>query len=303
MSTRMTVLLRGAAAAAALALVPAAALGAQGWGDPPTAAECQGWASDLAAGGAAALDAVTYGSLPGCPAVAPGALAGAIRAARSARDTTYLGRLAGVSAQVRDPAVFAAALEVVGDGRASSESRVMGLLVAVSSLGGSQYMPGHPVPQLFAEALPASGVCGFAAGESGVAIDNPLAADADRQAARVIDAILYGSGEPALVQNLARCARSTVGSEIPPQVDVAAIKVDYVCGNTFRVQNHSGADVTLTITTTAPDGTSQAEDHVVPAKGGWTQLDTPVAGTVQVTYDGTPVATVANTGRGCGGGG
>jgi hypothetical protein len=78
--------------------------------------------------------------------------------------------------------------------------------------------------------------------------------------------------------------------------------VDYVCGNTFRIQNHTGAAITLTITTTSPLGTSETEDHVIPAKGGWTSLDAPTAGPIQVTYDGTPVATVANTGRGCGGG-
>ena len=302
MSTPMTVLLRGLAAAAALALAPAAALSAQGWGDPPTAEECQEWTAGLAAGGAAALEAVTYGRLSSCTGAAPGALAGAIRGARTARDTAYLGRLAGVAAQVRDPAVLAAALEVAGDGRASSEARVMGLLVTVSSLGGSQSVRGHTRPQLFTQALPATGLCGFDIDASGAVIENPLPADAERQAARVIDGILYGSGEPALVQNLARCARFVV-AEIPVQVDLAKIRVDYVCGNTFRVQNHTGAEVTLTITTTAADGTIEAEAHVFPSKGGWTHFDAPLAGPIQVTYDGTPVLTVANPGRGCGGGG
>ena len=299
----MTVLLRGLAAAAALALAPAAALSAQGWGDPPTAEECQEWTSGLATGGAAALEAVTYGRLSSCTEAAPGALAGAIRGARTARDTAYLGRLAGVAAQVRDPAVLAAALEVAGDGRAASEARVMGLLVTVSSLGGSQSVRGHTRPQLFTQALPATGLCGFDIDASGAVIHNPLPADAERQAARVIDGILYGGAEPALVQNLARCARFVVASEIPPQVDVAKVRVDYVCGNTFRVQNHTGTEVTLTITVTAADGATEAEDHVFPAKGGWTQFDAPLAGPIQVTYDGTPVLTVANTGRGCGGGG
>ena len=297
----MTVLFRGALVAAALALAPAAALGAQGWGDPPTAAECQEWTSGLAAGGAAALEAVTYGRLSSCTEAAPGALAGAIRAARPARDTAYLGRLAGVAAQVRDPAVLAAALEVAGDGRAGSEARVMGLLVTVSSLGGSQSVSGYTRPQLFTQALPATGLCGFAIEGSGAVIDNPLAPDAERQTARVMDGILYGA-EPALVQNLARCARSAVASEIPPQVDVAKIRVDYVCGNTFRVQNHTGADLVLAVTTTDAAGTSETEDIGIPAKGGWTQFDAPLTGPIQVAYDGTPVITVPNPGRGCGGG-
>jgi hypothetical protein len=297
----MTSLMRGALAAAALALAPAASLGAQGY-PPPTAAQCEEWASGLAAGGQAALDVVTYGNIAICTDAAPGALAGAIRGARAARDTAYLGRLAGTAGRVRDPVVFAAALEVAGDGRASSEARVMGLLVTGSSLGSSQYMSGYTRSQLFTQALPADGVCAFAARAGSRAIDNSLAADARRQAARVIDGIVYASGQPALVQNLARCARSAVGAGIPPQVDAAKIRVDYVCGNTFRVQNHTGTDVMLAITTTAPGGTPETEDHVFPAKGGWTHFDAPTAGPIGVTYDGTPVATVVNTGRGCGGG-
>jgi hypothetical protein len=297
----MTLLMRGALAAATLALAPAGSLAGQGY-PPPTAAQCQAWASGLAAGGAAALEVVTYGNIATCTDAAPAALAGAIRGARTARDTAYLGRLAGTAGGVRDPAVFAAALEVAGDGRASSEARVMGLLVTGSSLGSSQYVSGYTRPQLFTQALPADGVCALAAKGGSRVIDNPLAADARRQAARVIDGIVYASGQPALVQNLARCARSAVGAGIPPQVDGPGIRVDYVCGNTFRVQNHTGTDVTLAITTTAPGGAPETEDHVFPAKGGWTHFDAPTAGSIQVTYDGTPVATVANTGRGCGGG-
>ena len=298
----MTFLLRGALAAAALSLAPAAALGAQGWGSPPTAEQCDEWAAGLAAGGQAALDAVTFGDIPACPSVAPGALAGAIRGARAARDTAYLGRLAGAANQVRDPAVFGAALEVAGDGRASNEARVMGLLVTVSSLGAAQDVPGYTRPQLFTSGVPASGICAFAVAAGTPVIDNALAADAERQAARVIDGIRYASGEPALVENLARCARSVISAEVPPQVDVSKIRVDYVCGNTFRVQNHTGADIVLTVATTDAEGATETEDVPAPAKGGWTQFSAPAAGPIQVTYDGTPVLTVANTGRGCGGG-
>ncbi|HEX8831343.1 MAG TPA: hypothetical protein VF705_09270, partial [Longimicrobium sp.] len=60
MNDTMTFLLRGITAAAVLALAPASALHAQ-WGDPPSAAECEALAAGLAAGGAAALDVVTYG--------------------------------------------------------------------------------------------------------------------------------------------------------------------------------------------------------------------------------------------------
>jgi hypothetical protein len=298
----MTFLFRHALAAVALALAPAG-LAAQGWGAPPTDAQCDEWATGLTAGGQTALYVVTYGNIPACPSVAPGALAGAIRAARATRDTAYLGGLAGTAAQVRDPAVFAAALEVADDGRASNESRVLGLLVAVSSLGSSPDVPGYARPRLFTQALPAAGICGFEVAGGGPVIDNPLPADAERRAARVFDGIRYANGEPALVQNLARCARSVISVEIPPQVDVSQIRVDHVCGNTFRVQNHTGASLILAVTTTGPDGVTETEDVQAPAKGGWTQFTAPATGPIQVSYDGAPVATVANAGRGCGGGG
>ncbi|HEX8673696.1 MAG TPA: hypothetical protein VF710_17505 [Longimicrobium sp.] len=303
MTVRMNFLPRGILAAAALVAAPATPLMAQQWGDPPTAAECQAWVSGLSQGGSAALEAVTYGRITGCPQAAPAALASAVRGARASRDTAYLGRLAGVAGQVRDPAVFAAALEVAGDGRASSAGRVLGLLVTVSSLGSSQDVPGYSRPLLFTQTLPATGLCGLALEGGGAVIDNPLASDAARQAARVVDAILYSTGEPAVVQNLARCVRSAFASEIPPQVDVSKIRVDYVCGNTVRVQNHTGAEITLTITTTPAVGDSETEDHPIPGKGGWTSLEVPTAGPIRVTYDGTLIATLANTGRGCGGGG
>jgi hypothetical protein len=300
-NTPRTFFSRAALAAAALLMVPACALRAQGWVDPPTSAECQAWTQDLAAGGEAAMDVVAYGNLAGCTEAAPGALAGAIRAARASRDTAYLGALAVVSGQVRDPAVFGAALEVTADGRASDESRVMGLLVIGSSLGSSQYVPGYTRPQLFTGALPATGVCGFAAGDGGPVLDNGIPADAERQAARVIDAIRFGGGGSALVQSLARCARSFVDPDIPPQVDVSGVRVDYVCGNDFRVQNHTGTELTLRVATTAADGSIDAEDLVFPAIGGWTPFTAAASGTVQVSYDGQPVATVANAGRRCGG--
>lgn len=296
----MTLFLRGALAATVLCGLPFGELRAQVFGTPATAGDCAEWTAGLAAGGVAALNAVTYGNLPACPDPAP-TVSSAVRSARASADTAYLGRLAATAGEVKDVAVFAAALDVAADGRASDRARIMGLMIAVSHLGSSQDVSDVERPQLFTEALSATGVCGFEPAATFPTVDNPLAPDAERQAARVIDGILYAKGQSALVQNLARCARASISIDIPPQVDVRMIKLDYVCGNGFRVQNHTGATVTLAITTTAPDGTSQTEDHVIPAKGGWTHFTAPTAGPIQVTYDGTPVATVANPGRGCGG--
>jgi hypothetical protein len=297
----MNTVFRGALAAIVVCVMPACALTAQGWTRPGTPDECEQWSAGLAAGGQRALDVVTYGNIAGCPATAPGALAEAIRGARASRDTAYLGRLAAAAGQVRDPEVFGAALEVAADGRASDRSRVAALLVTIGHLGSSQYVSGRTRPQLFTDALPASGICGFEIGAGGPVIDNPIPGDVERRAVRVFDGIVYSNGQPALVQNLARCARSVVGREVPPQVDTGLIKLDYVCGNRFRVQNHTGAAITLTIRTVTADGLSDTEDVTVPAIGGWTSFTTPIAGTVQLSYDGEQLATVPNSGRRCGG--
>jgi hypothetical protein len=292
---------RAALALVALCAAPLCTAGAQGLlGAPPTATQCQEWTAGLAAGGTAALNAVTYGNVSRCTAEAPAALAAAVRGARASADTAYLGRLASTTADVKDPAVFSAALEVAADERATDRARVMALLVTVGQLGSGQDVEDRTRPQLFTEALPATGVCGFEISASAPVIDNPLPADAEVQAARVIDGIRAARGQSALLQNLARCARSVTSVEAPPQVNVSGIKVDYVCGNRFRVQNHSGAPVTLTVAT---EGTSQIITVAAPDIGGWTAFTAPAAGTVRVTLDGQFVATVANGGRRCGGGG
>lgn len=285
----------------ALLFVAAPGARAQGLFGAPSAAQCQSWADGLAAGGEQALNAVTYGAIMHCPSVAPAALSGAIRNARASADTAYLGRLASQAGQVRDPAVFQAALEVAADSRASDRARVMGLLVTIAQLGAGQDVRGWTRPQLFTQALPAQGICGLGVGGH-AEIDNGLPADADRQAARVIDPIRYANGEPALVQNLARCARSAVDPSIPPQVDTTKVRLDYVCGTAFRIQNHTGAPLLLSYVVTGTDGsTLDAADVEAPAQGGWTRFTVGEVGRLELRYDGRALVSAEATGKACGG--
>lgn len=237
------------AATLAMLLAMAPSASAQGLFGSPSIEQCQSWGNALTVGGQQALDAVTYGAIMNCSSIAPPALSGAIRNARSATDTAYLGRLAGQAGQVRDPAVFQAALEVAGDSRASERSRIMALLVMVAHLGAAQDIGGWSRPQLFTRELPSEGGCGFGIGST-LVIDNGLPSDADRQAARVIDPIRYGNGELKILKKLACCARSAVDPSIPPQVDVARVRLDYVCGTRFRVQNDAGACLLLSYVVT-----------------------------------------------------
>lgn len=285
-----------------LALIAAVLCGAIGTPvvAQPAAADCDRWERELRSGGERALGAVTYGWLPGCPGGrAPAGYAAAIRAARHAQDTAYLGRLASQASSVRDPAVFTAALEVADDAGASVRARIMALIVAGGHIGGSIDMPGWTRPELFTVTLPGEGVCGFGADTGPLAIDNGLPSDAPRRLARVIDDILYGQGGREQLRNLARCARSAVG-EIPPQVDLSKVRVDYVCGTRFRVQNHTGVALRLDI---APEGATGAEETPpirAPAIGGWTEFDVADERTLRVSYNEQLVATVQNEQKRCG---
>lgn len=278
--------------------VSAVALGAQGLAPPPSTEECQGWVQDLGAGGARALDALTYGWLGGCPTVAAPALAGAIRNARSAQDTVYLGRLAAQAANVRDPQVLDAALALAGDRTASDRARVTAILVLLGQRGSGLTVGDTPLPALFTEKLPATGTCGFNVATGGFAIENPLPDDHVRRIARVLDGIRYQNGESALLRNLARCARTGTLSEVPPQVDVSRIRLAYVCENRFRIQNHTPEFLVLSYTVA---GTGESWDVTARSGGGWTDFTADSAGTVQLTYDGQVVATAANTSKSCGG--
>lgn len=284
-----------------LALIggPAVSLHAQGLGAPPTPAQCEAWTRSLAAGGQEALDALTYGSISDCPETGGPALSTAVRSARAVEDTTYLSRLAGQAARFRDPAVFDAALTLFADRNASPRARVMSLMVLAGQLGSSMDVQEMTPPEVFTRPVTVRVGCGFGvAAGSLTSVDHGLPANHERRAARVIDAIRHAHGEPALVQNLARCSRTLISSEIPPQVDVSKIRLDYVCGNTFRIQNHTPEYLMLSYTVA---GTGEAADVTARSGGGWTHFNTDTAGTVQLIYDGEVVATVANTGKSCGG--
>lgn len=272
-------------------------LEAQRWREPPTLGECETWMAQLAAGDTAAMSALTYGYIPGC-AAAPYALASAVRAARPSQDTTFLRALAGDAGDVRDVNLFAAALEVAGDRSASNASRVMSLLVVVAHMGLSQDPLVLNRSQLFTQALPASGPCGFELpGDGGPAIDNALPEDAELLAAQVMDGIRYNTAEPALLRNLARCARTTVSFDIPPQVDPTKLQLSYQCGNRFWIRNQSGAQLPVTMKITADNGATESFFTEVPATHFVILYEALMTGTVEMWYNGHRVATSRTPGR------
>jgi hypothetical protein len=223
-------------AALLLSAAPAVAH-AQRLGPPPTIAQCGEWKAGLAAGGARALYALDHGWPAGC-ADAPGILVPALRSARLVSDVDYLYALTVQAADVRDASIFAAALALAEDSGATTKARAAAVLVTIAQLGSSIDFHQLSRGALLTDPLPATGLCGpRIAGSHGPIERTPLPSDAERRAARVIDRLTYGAGTPALLRNLARCSRTGFGADIPPQVDLGGVSLEYVCGTTFRIHN------------------------------------------------------------------
>jgi hypothetical protein len=203
---------------------------------------------------------------------------------------------------VVDPAVFRAALDLAADRGATDRARIMALLVVVAHLDRAQDVPGWTISDFLTREVPADEFCSFGVPYSYPAVDNGLPNDYEREAARVIDSILHRNGESRLVRSFARCARSAVDPDIPPQVDIRKIRLDYVCETTFRVQNHTGVDLVVSYVLTDAAGTVIDEADIgAPAKGGWTSFTVEGLGTLVLSYDGKEIGRAEATGKKCGG--
>jgi hypothetical protein len=280
-------------AIALLACAWPSASAAQGIRPRPTAAECGEWSRNLAAGGARAHGALTYGWLAACPSGAA-TLGAAIRAARAERDTSYLFGLAVQAAQVRDRAVLDAGLEVAGDDRASDRARAASLLVVVAQLGAGWSYPGVSGAELLTKPVPDRGICGPGVGGGSFATENPLPQGHERRVARVLDGIAAGGGTP-LLRNLARCSRSALGNGVPIQIDVSRVRATYVCGNTFRVRNNTSEFLVFGYSV---EGSGDRGDLNVDAhKHRDFQVED--QGTLRLLYDGRVIATVPNERKPC----
>lgn len=85
-------------------------------------------------------------------------------------------------------------------------------------------------------------------------------------------------------------------------VDVAAIRLTYVCGNTFRIRNSNYVPVTVRY---AVAGTSEGASLELPGRSSddgpipETSLTTTATGTVRLLHDGSAIQTAGNAGTVC----
>jgi hypothetical protein len=267
---------------------------AQRLGPPPGADQCDGWKDGLAAGGARARDALAGGWLAGCED-GPRVLAQALRSARLVSDVEHLYALAFAAAGVSDASLFAAALALADDAGATTEARAAAILVTVAQFGASIDFHHGRGSALLTDPAPASGICGPMIYTHGPAERTPLPPDAHRQAAKVLDALIHGADTPALLRNLARCSRGVAGGDVPPQVDLGGVRLEYVCGTTFRIHNPTPIRLVFAYRV---EGFSDELD--IPVEGSRHEdFDVFETGTVRLLYDGRPLTTLPNGGRPC----
>lgn len=290
--------LRSIAAALAVTLhAGASTVGAQSLGGPPSAENCVRWGSALAAGRDSALGALNMGWFGGCRDVGPRALAAALERAGSETDTTYLSALSARAGTLTHPAILSAALRLASDRAASVEARAAGLLVLSGEFGHGMDINGRAGGTLLTVALPEPGACFV--GLRVVSPDPPataaLPSDAPRQAAVVVDRIRTDASEPTLLRTLARCVRPAVARGVPPQVDVSGVRLNYACGDWFRIHNPTGEPLTFTF---AAEKTGERHNIIVPP-GGERQFAIAAPSTVRLYFDGRLIQTTTHGGTTC----
>lgn len=268
----------------------------------PSPAACDGWSRALEAGGPGAVRALTEGWLAGCPSVGPSALSGAVLRTRTSTDLQLLTQLTLRGSAVTHPRIFDAAATVAMDAGATIAARRGSLLILSAQLGsGVGLAVGNESmimdDRMLTLEIPTASFCTSAPniGYYVPPASEPLPADAPRRVARVFDALRYDTTVPPLVRGLAICLRRGVRGDIPPQVDVGGITLQYLCEDRFRIGNPTAARLKFTYTVEGDPETHfmDVSPHSTDTLIAWS------TGTLRLSYDGQLLHEVANLGTPC----
>jgi hypothetical protein len=220
-------------------------------------------------------------------------LARALQEARSETDPAYLERLYGAMAPIRDPDVFAAALAVMQDDGASAPARATAILIAVSQHNDRV---GLPLNLSLPEAL-RSGHCRLVPyiSHGSYRSSSPLPANYQMQLGKALLHLSAAPDTPDLVKVFVNCSRSVTQGAIADAVPLSAIRVTYVCGNRYRVDNRSTESVQLSYQLS---GTKQKGGFAVHPRASRT-FTARGEGDLSLYYRGKLVQTVQNRGESC----
>lgn len=201
--------------------------------EPITPAQCE---AALLAFQSHPRDHSAWYRLPGCGALGGNALARAIRSAGARTDSGWMFPLYLGASEIRDSAVFNAALTVAGSTTATPEARVIAFLIGLSQLNRAIGIDMRVEP----EALWTTGTprgCPLSSyTDEGVFFSTTfLSPEADQQLAATADEVRY-SDAPLVVRAFAGCIRMMMFN-VPVVVRDSLITMIYTCGNRFRVEN------------------------------------------------------------------
>jgi hypothetical protein len=239
----------------------------------------------------AASDSLQYCGAPGFALIADLII-------RSAADTdSYsLNRVRGASL-IQDAGVLAAAVSLAVDRSATVASRINGFRIVVRQLRGPESwwdIAGHRQPEQLTDSLASCAVV-HVEGVVGIANATPIPADADRTIASASERVARDPSEPAVVRNVARCLRNSLGPHMLPAIDARQVRLEAVCGKTMRV--HSDVPIHLTLEWRVR-GTPE-HGYIAGNTGGNTHFVTGHGGLVDLIYDGRVVDSARTSGAPC----
>ncbi len=227
-----------------------------------------------------------------CGAEGGTALAAAVRKLGGTSDTSVLSAALRGIALFRDASVLAAMRDLASDASATPAARTTalhGMLLYVRpELGWSSMLN---------EVTQNSGRC-FTTASSGRpprVVGTPLPVDYRERITATARDLASGGGD-GVVQAAARCVLSHIPN-VPssPKVDPSSIRLTYICGNKFLIENLSDSRVLLEYVVV---GTTERFKQSIPA-GKSQALHTIETGTMRLSRDGSPLVSKENEGRPC----
>ena len=262
---------------------------AQLYATPATATECNAAISALKAKTPPAPGSDAWWVATRCGATGGSALASAATKLAATADTAQLRDAELALGDIRDAAVFQSVKSLATNTSATTPARIMALRVLLAQHTGSLHLPTpirlspdgqRCVPEIIARD----------ATYSGASLPVEHAQQAFAAAKQVAN-----SSAPADVRLVARCVKEAYAAFVPPDVNPSLLRLTYVCGNKFRVQNPNAdwADVRYDV-----EGTDDSGEHEVPPNGEIT-IETVKKGTTRLYYNGQLVQSLSNGGTTC----
>ena len=181
-------------------------------------------------------DVMKWDFLGGCGPAGAAAIAQALFNTRDQTDGEFISGVNKVAGDIRAPIILDKAADVVADPGATQRARIAAMLTLLRQLreGFSTAYGWHRVMD-----VSAGGKCPFGV-TSGWPYrqESQLPADSLMLVASALENAMRDQGAPPGVREAAKCARRMISGMVPFLVTPEQLRITYVCGRRFRVDNH-----------------------------------------------------------------